>query len=196
MFANKDQDQMRKKANERYDELSKQFKLLAEERRQSESIILSQEYSFETASGPIKLSACFEGKRDLILIHNMGVCCSWCTMWADAFNGVQAHLRDRAGLILLSPDNPEVIEDFARSRGWRFPVASSKGSGFTAALDFGTDEEPWPGFSTFHKNDSDQIEWVSAECFGDFDLFSPVWHLFGRLKHGVGDWEPQITYKQ
>ena len=39
------------------------------------------------------------------------------------------------------------------------------------------------------------FEWVSAECFGDFDLFSPVWHMIGRLKHGVGDWEPEITYK-
>lgn len=186
--------QIRDAADKRYEELSRQFKRLAEERRESEPIILSRDYSFGTVAGPIQLSACFEGKRDLILIHNMGVGCSWCTMWADAFNGVEAHLRDRAGLILLSPDTPEVIEGFARARGWRFQVASAKGSGFTDALDFGTDEQPWPGFSTFYKNDKDEIEWISAECFGDFDLFSPVWHMIGRLKHGVGDWEPEINY--
>lgn len=186
---------MRAEAEKRYEELSRQFKLLAQERRQSEPMILSQDYSFKTTEGSIPLSACFEGKRDLILIHNMGVCCSWCTMWADAFNGIQAHLRDRAGLILVSPDSPEVIDNFARSRGWKFPVASLQGSGFTSALDFGTDDQPWPGFSTFYKNDQDQIEWICAECFGDFDLFSPVWHMIGRLKDGVGNWEPEITYK-
>ena len=186
---------MRNEANQRYEELSKQFKQLADKRRLSEPVILSQDYTFRTATGTVELSACFEGKRDLILIHNMGVCCSWCTMWADAFNGVQAHLRNRAGLLLLSPDDPEVVEEFSRTRGWKFPVASAKGSGFTNALDFGTDDEPWPGLSTFYKNDEDQIEWVSSECFGDFDLFSPVWHMIGRLKHGVGDWEPEISYQ-
>lgn len=185
---------MRNQADNRYEELSKQLKRLAEERRQSEPVMLSQDYTFTTAAGSVQLSAGFEGKRDLILIHNMGVCCSWCTMWADAFNGVQAHLRDRAGLLLVSPDRPEVVQDFARGRGWQFPVASAKGSGFHDALDFGTDDEPWPGFSTFYKTDNGQIEWISAECFGDFDLFSPVWHMIGRLKDGVGDWEPKITY--
>lgn len=185
---------MQKDAEKRYEELSKQFKALAAERRQSEPVILVSDFTFRTVGGSIRLRDCFEGKRDLIVIHNMGVCCSWCTMWADAFNGVQAHLRDRAGLILLSPDEPRVVEDFAKSRGWTLPVASGKGSGFTSALDFGSDDEPWPGISTFYLNDQDQIEWVSAECFGDFDLFSPVWHMLGRLKHGVGDWEPKNDY--
>lgn len=185
---------MRIEAERRYEKLSQEFKALAKKRRNAEPVILSQDYIFKTTEGEIPLSSCFEDKQDLILIHNMGVGCSWCTMWADAFNGVQEHLRNRAGLLLLSPDSPEVLEEFARSRGWKFPIASGQDSGFTNALDFGTDDEPWPGFSTLYKNAEGQIEWVSAECFGYFDLFSPVWHMIGRLKHGVGDWQPKVSY--
>lgn len=187
---------MRVDANKRYEKLSKEFKALAEQRRNADPVTLSQDFTFKTIEGEIQLSSCFEDKDDLILIHNMGVCCSWCTMWADGFNGVQEHLRSRAGLLLLSPDTPETLDEFARRRGWKFPVASGRRSGFTNALGFGTDDEPWPGFSTFHKNGKGEIEWVSAECFGDFDLFSPVWHMIGRLKHGVDDWEPEICYSQ
>ncbi len=34
----------------------------------------------------VKLSQLFGDKEDLIVIHNMGTDCSYCTMWADGFN--------------------------------------------------------------------------------------------------------------
>jgi len=46
--------------------------------------------------GNTALSALLKDKKDLIVIHNMGRQCPYCTMWADGFNGQLAHLEDRA----------------------------------------------------------------------------------------------------
>ena len=64
----------------RYEELSEKFKQLAQECREKDPFILSRDYTFQTVKGGISLSSCFEGKDDLIVIHNMGIACSWCTM--------------------------------------------------------------------------------------------------------------------
>jgi Bacterial protein of unknown function (DUF899) len=59
---------------------------------------ITQDYIF---TGPentlIKFSSLFGAQQDLIVIHNMGVTCVYCTLWADEFNGVLSHLLDRAG---------------------------------------------------------------------------------------------------
>jgi hypothetical protein len=55
-----------------------------------------QDYEFATPQGKARLSALFGDKDTLFVIHNMGITCPYCTMWADGFNGVFEHLRDRA----------------------------------------------------------------------------------------------------
>ena len=40
----------------------------------------------------VRLSSLFGEKDELILVHNMGRGCPYCTMWADGFNGVLPHL--------------------------------------------------------------------------------------------------------
>ena len=183
-------------AEQRYVELEKQFVKAAKERRESPPVAVG-DFALEQTSGPLQLRDCFEGKRDLIVIFNMGIHCSYCTMWADGINGMQAHLRDRAGLVLVSGDSAELVEKTAGDREWKFPVASNGASGFVEAMGLDPDEsgEPWPGMSTFYLNDTDEIEHVATESFGPFDLFSPVWHFAGRLKKGVNGWEPKLDYE-
>src|SRR4051812_40588375 len=53
----------------------------------------------------VKLSELFGGKDELILVHNMGKGCSYCTLWADSFIGITKHLEDRAAFVLTSPDD-------------------------------------------------------------------------------------------
>jgi predicted dithiol-disulfide oxidoreductase (DUF899 family) len=79
------------------------------------------DYTFATADGTVRLSALFSGNRDLIVIHNMGTTCPYCTLWADGFNGISDHLASRAAFVVSSPDRPEVQKKFAAGRGWRFP---------------------------------------------------------------------------
>ena len=84
----------------------------------------------------VALSDLFGKKEDLILIHNMGRSCPYCTMWADGFNGVLEHLEDRAAFVVVSPDAPPVQKQFAKSRDWRFKMVSSKETAFSKDMGF------------------------------------------------------------
>ena len=118
-----------------YKELDRAQKRLAELRRQIPHEPVS-DYELQGPDGPVNLSALFGEKEDLILVHNMGSGCSYCTLWADNFNGVADHLQDRAAFVLVSPDSPAEQQEFARGRGWRFPLYSAADSTFTADMGF------------------------------------------------------------
>src|SRR6188768_1317235 len=72
----------------------------------------------------VKLSEMFGDKENLILIHNMGKSCSYCTLWADGFSGITYFMEKKAAFALVSPDAPEVQKEFANSRGWKFKTYS------------------------------------------------------------------------
>jgi predicted dithiol-disulfide oxidoreductase (DUF899 family) len=135
----------------------------------------------------------------LILIHNMGSGCPYCTMWADEFNGVLHHLESRAAFVVVSPNHPKVQQDIAKKRGWRFWMYSAAGTTFIEDMGFGSEQEHYdthamPGVSVFHKNADGSIVLVSRDFFGPGDLYCGVWHLFDLLCDGPGDWEPQFEY--
>ena len=144
--------------------------------------------------GNVRLSELFGGKDDLIVIHNMGRGCSYCTMWADGFNGLLPHLEDRAAFVVVSPDSPEVQKDFATGRGWRFRMASAHGTSFNKAAGFEVPEGPMPGVSTFRRDREGRIYRVSKAEIQPGDDFGSTWHLFDLLEGGVGDWGPRYTY--
>ena len=45
------------------------------------------------------LSSLFGDRGGLIVVHNMGRDCSYCTMWADGFTGLLPHLESRAAFV-------------------------------------------------------------------------------------------------
>lgn len=152
------------------------------------------DYELQGPKGPVKLSALFGARRDLIVIHNMGRACRHCTLWADGFNGLYPHLADRAAFVVVSPDSVAIQRKFAASRGWRFPMVSGAGSTFIHDMGFMPEpDEPWPGVSTFRLTRG-KIERIAQADFGPFDLFCPVWHLFGLLADGDDGWVPQYRY--
>ncbi|MCC5786202.1 MAG: DUF899 family protein [Phycisphaerales bacterium] len=149
-------------------------------------------YSFVTPNGAVTLAELFAGKRDLLIIHNMGRRCAYCTMWADGFNGLLRHLEDRAAFVLASPDEPGVQREFAESRGWGFRMVSTKGSSFNA--DLGFEPEPGkvaPGVSALYKQDDGTIVRTGKAVFGPGDPFNGAWHLFALLKDGANGWGPK-----
>ncbi len=155
-----------------------------------------EDYTLKSSDGKdSKLSELFGDKQDLIVIHNMGKGCNYCTMWADGFNGVLPHLEDRAAVALVSPDSPEVLEEFATSRGWRFALYSGEGSTFIKDMGFQDGEgQCKPGVSTFRRLDDGSIERVAKAPFGPGDDFCGVWHLFDLLSGGAQGWEPKVSY--
>ena len=181
--------------SEAEEEFVKARERLAELRRQRPQEAVKN-YSFQ---GPdrreAKLSDCFGPKNDLILIHNMGTGCVYCTMWADGFNGVYHHLENRAAFLVVSPNDPETQKTFALSRGWKFRMYSTQGSSFNKDMGFENEKGgPQPGVSTFHKEENGQIVRVSKAGFGPGDDFCTVWHLLDLLADGAAGWEPKFKY--
>src|SRR5262249_43953653 len=128
---------------------------LREKIREAQASIEPEEvkdYVLARAGGTVKLSALFGSNDTLFVIHNMGASCSYCTLWADGFNGVFDHLRNRAAFVLVSPDTPEQQQKFASTRGWRFPMASCKGTTFAQDMGYWHDDGPMPGVSVFKRH--------------------------------------------
>jgi predicted dithiol-disulfide oxidoreductase (DUF899 family) len=169
-----------------------QEKLAALKRRQPREPVA--DYTLATLSGTVKLSALFGRKRDLIVIHNMGRQCRYCTMWADGFNGLYPHLADRAAFVVISPDLPLVQKKFAASRGWRFPMASGQGSTFIEDMGYlPAPDDPRPGVSTFQLVRG-KVSRVATAPFGPFDPFCATWPLIALLADGVDGWKPKYRY--
>lgn len=141
-----------------------------------------------------RLSELFGEHRDLILIHNMGKACTYCTMWADGLNGVLPHLENRAAVVLVSPDSPEVQQDFARGRDWDFRIYSAAGTRFIEDMGFRDDDGWLPGVSTFRKTEDGRLQRVANTEFGPGDDFCSVWPLFDLLADGADGWRPRYSY--
>jgi len=153
------------------------------------------DYLLTESNGDIvRLSELFGGHDQLILIHNMGKKCAYCTMWADGFNGLYKHLENRAGFAVVSPDNPETQREFAAGRGWKFRLCSAMGTSFIKDLGFEDDKgDFWPGVSTFVKRDG-KIYRIARDFFGPYDNYCSVWHFFDLLPEGTSEWQPKFSY--
>ena len=155
-----------------------------------------REYVLTDSEGEkVALSTLFGKKDVLILVHNMGRSCPYCTMWVDGFNGVLDHLEDRAAFALVFPDPPPIQKKFGGSRGWRFKMVSSKGTRFSKDMGFeGEEGSSEPGVSVFHRTRDGTILRVSKDEFGPGDEYCIVWHFFDLLPEGSKGWEPKFRY--
>jgi predicted dithiol-disulfide oxidoreductase (DUF899 family) len=151
------------------------------------------DYEFATLDGKVRLSSLFGDKDTLLVIHNMGTGCASCTMWADGFNGVFEHLRDRAAFVVSSPDRPERQQSFAAGRGWKFPMVSVQGTRFAEDAGYWLDGRPMPGVSVFKRRDG-KILRVADTGFADGDDFCSVWRLFDLMPEGAAGWRPKFSY--
>lgn len=177
------------------EEIARLTATLAHLRRATPRLALN-DCTFARADGsPVRLSELFGERRDLLVIHNMGKRCPYCTLWSDGFNGVISHLQSRASFVVVSPDPPEVLSRFAAGRQWAFPVVSSQGTTFTS--DIGFEPAPgkcWPGASGLHIDQRGVISRVASTTFGPGDDFCSVWHLFDLLADGANGWQPKHAY--
>lgn len=153
-------------------------------------------YAFSTHDGnTIELSDMFGRNDDLIIVHNMGKACPYCTLWADGFTGVVKHLEDRAGFAVISKDDPKTQKEFYDSRGWNFKMYSSHDSTFNEDMKMeAEDGKQWPGISAFHKEKDGTIYRTGFTYFGPGDDFSAIWHMFDLLKDGPDGWAPKYRY--
>ncbi len=158
-----------------------------------------EDYELQGREGSVRLSEMFGDKQDLILIHNMGSECPYCTMWADEFQGVLRHLQDRAGFVVVSPNSVDVQQALRKKRGWTFEMYSAEGTSFIRDMGFESDgvsynSNAMPGVSTFRKNADGAIDRIARDFFGPGDLYCGAWHLFDLLADGADGWEAKLEY--
>ncbi|PCI40229.1 MAG: hypothetical protein COB53_01735 [Elusimicrobia bacterium] len=149
----------------------------------------------------VKLSELFGDKKDLLVIHNMGTQCPYCTLWADGLDGQWQYISDRAAAVVVSADSVETQKAFKAKRGWSFPMLSGEKSEFIKAMGFEGEDHPdygkfKPGVSAFRKNEDGSIVRISKAPFGPGDDFCAVWPLFDLLQDGHADWQPKFNLKK
>lgn len=157
-----------------------------------------------------QLSSLFSAPdRTLVVLHFMfggaqGDVCPMCTMWADGYNAVQEHLRERVDFAVVASGDLDGFRSLARQRGWNgLRLLSAEGSTFKA--DLGTEDadgNPSPAVSVFTL-DADgrpQHRYTGHAQLGEghwrgLDLLSPVWNFLDLTPEGRGDWMPQLDYE-
>lgn len=166
-------------------------RLAALKRKQPSTSVM--DYNLTDLNGELKLSRLFGQKKSLLVIHNMGSSCNYCTLWADTINGFLPHLESESSVIICTPDSPEVQRQFALSRGWKFRMVSDQEKSFSKDSGYLKDDGKfWPGYSTYSKNSDGQIVRTGRGIFGPMDLYCGLWHLIPNLINS--EWHPKKSY--
>lgn len=167
-------------------------KRLAELRAENPGDEISN-YTFETLNGKTTLLELFGGQKRLLVIHNMGQGCRYCTLWGDGLNGFVPHIESAMGLVLVSKDVPEVQRRFANSRGWRFQLASHGGGDYIKEQTVMEGANNMPGAVVYERR-GDSIYRKNSCVFGPGDLYCSIWPLLGMAGMNETNWTPQFKY--
>ena len=152
-------------------------------------------YSFPTLEGETNLLELFGENDKLLVIHNMGQGCRYCTLWADGFNGFLPHLESTISVVLVSKDAPKLQRKFANSRGWRFRLASHGGGDYIQEQSIMKDSNNMPG-AVVYERDGDKIYRMNDCVFGPGDIYCSMWSLLGLAGMDANTWTPQFSYWQ
>jgi predicted dithiol-disulfide oxidoreductase (DUF899 family) len=152
-----------------------------------------RDYSFDTLNGPITLLDLFGDKDKLLVIHNMGQGCRYCTLWGDGLNGFVPHIESTMALVLVSKDSPEIQRSFANSRSWRFNLASHGGGEYIREQTVMEGANNLPGAVVYERRD-DRIFRKNSCIFGAGDLYCSIWPLLGMAGLNEKSWTPQYKY--
>jgi len=107
---------------------------------------IDKDYTFYGPNGRETLAQLFGDRSQLVVYHFMfapewEVGCKNCSFWADNFNGITAHLRQRdVSFCAISRAPLAKLQAFAKRLGWTFKWVSSNDSDFN--YDFGVSFQP------------------------------------------------------
>lgn len=109
---------------------------LSQERRELPWVRVDKNYVFEGANRKQSLAELFAGRQQLIVYHLMfdpswEEACSRCSFWADSFNGVLVHLKERdVSLVAISRAPLAKLTAFQKRMAWSFNWVSSFANDF------------------------------------------------------------------
>ena len=194
-----------------------------EARRQLESVAalrrslpaggkVPEDYLFEGADGPVRMSSLFERGNTLVAYGfmygpAMENACPMCTSMLDGLDASAAHIAQRTDLVVIARSPIARILEHARSRGWKnLRLLSSHANSYHPDNHADVpDGSQLPKLNEIVK-DGDGIRhfWASELFFADHepgthprhvDLLWPLWNVLDLTPEGRGkDWTPKLKY--
>jgi predicted dithiol-disulfide oxidoreductase (DUF899 family) len=176
---------------------------------------VNKDYVFEGPGGRENLSQLFDGRHQLAVYHFMlgpdwQEGCKSCSFWADNFNGIDAHLRQRdVSFIAISRAPWPKIQAFKKRMGWTFKWVSSFNSDFnydyhvsfrleqsaSREVEYNyapsqTTMEELPGISVFYKDDDAKI-FHTYSCYArGLDILNGAYHWLDLVPKGRDETGP------
>jgi len=192
-------------------EFTKARDRLSERRRELPWVEVDKAYVFDGPDGKETLGDLFGGKGQLIVYHFMyapdwDAGCKSCSFWADNYNGITSHLRQRdVSLVAVSRAPLPTLEAFKKRMGWSFKWVSSFHNDFNRDyhVSFTPDEQrneetpatynykaggfggpEAPGVSVFYKAGDGRI-FHTYSCYArGLDMLNGAYHLLDLVPKG------------
>jgi len=193
--------------------LRDQRERVAELRRQLPRDHWVEDYAFEELRAgkrvAVRLSELFEApEKPLLLMHFMfgkqqKQPCPMCSAWADGYNGVLPHLRQRVNFAVFVAGDIQDFSSHARKRGWEnLRILAAGQNGLKRELGFeNEDGGQLPGISVFERAADGALTHFYSQSallgeagFRGMDLLSPLWHFLDLTPSGRGDFMPALSY--
>ena len=167
-------------------EMEAKYDQLSELRAKAEPQAL-KDYKFNDVNGKaVVLSELFGQHDKLILVHNMGRQCPYCTIWADGFSDSYHRISRKMAFVVTSTETPGQQQENIRERGWQFPMVSSGNNSILEDLGFLEGDTVYPGLALFSRNTKGELFYHGKQVFGSGDQFGMLWHLMDL----AGKWDP------
>lgn len=183
------------------DELSRKRRELPWER-------VEKQYTFDTAVGTQSLADLFEGREQLVVYHFMfapdwETGCKSCSFWADNFNGIVDHLKQRdVSFAAISRAPLAKLQAFQRRMGWSFRWVSSGNNSFNfdyqvsftaqqmegeVEYNYGKQKFPHtdaPGVSVFVRDEQGNVFHTYSSFGRGIDMFNTAYHYLDLVPKG------------
>jgi len=190
-------------------EFTRMGEQLSAERRALPWLRIDKQYTFDGPNGRETLAQLFGDRNQLVVYHFMfapewEVGCKNCSFWADNFNGITAHLRQRdVAFTAISRAPLEKLQAFAQRLGWTFKWVSSQGTDFN--YDFEVSFKPealargeatynfaklpyassdMPGISVFAKDESGAVCRTYSTFGRGIDMMNTAHHYLDLVPKG------------
>ena len=182
---------------------------LSAERRALPWVRIHKEYTFDGPSGKETLAQLFGDRTQLVVYHFMfapewEVGCKSCSFWADNFNGITAHLRQRdVAFAAISRAPLAKLQDFAKRLGWTFKWVSSNDNDFNYDFEvsfrrealargdatynfakFQRASSDMPGISVFAKDENGAVFRTYSTFGRGLDMMNTAYHYLDLVPKG------------
>jgi predicted dithiol-disulfide oxidoreductase (DUF899 family) len=170
-----------------------------------------EDYTFEGAQGPVRLSDLFGDKKTLVLYSMMfgpqrERACPMCTAMLTSWDGAARNARERVAIAVTARSPISRFLDFKKERGWRnLPVYSDMKGDFTRTY-VSAEDGYVPALNIFTRHNAAIYHFWAGEMNNDMadpgqdgrgapDL-DPLWAILDMTPEGRGtDWYPKLEYQ-